>query len=92
VKKHRSGWEQIKSGFRIAGLLLLVFFIFVGLVASLVYMTGGGDNASDPPVLVCGLIACAVVVFMFFTTRFWAKWLFRGARALFCQDVLAISV
>jgi hypothetical protein len=76
VKDRRSVWEQVKSGFRIAGLLLLVVFTFIGLSASLKYVVGGGDNARDPAVLVCGLIACAIVVFIFFTTRFWAKWLF----------------
>jgi hypothetical protein len=69
VKNRHTVLEQVRSGFRIAGLLLLVLFTFAGLAASLGYMIGGGDNARDPAVLVCGLMACANVVFMFFTIR-----------------------
>lgn len=66
-------------------MLLLVLFTFAGLMASLKYVIGGGDNASDPAVLVCGLIACAIAVFMFFTTRFWAKWLFAALALCFTR-------
>jgi len=70
----RTVGEQVKSGFRLAGLLLLTFVLFVTLLVSTFFLTAKGQN---PTVFhrflgACGLVSIATA--MFFSVRYWAKW------------------
>ena len=75
MAKHRSVGEQIKSGFRIAGLFILTLCTFIALVASLKFMIGAASPSSSSHQFLGGLAASIIVLFMFLTVRYWAKWL-----------------
>jgi hypothetical protein len=74
IRDSRTIGEQIRSGFRLAGWILLTFALFVVLLGSTFLLTAKGGN---PTVLhrfwgVCGLVSTATA--MFFSVRYWAKW------------------
>ncbi len=84
MAKKRTVGEQVKSGFRIAGLILLVFLVFISLEASLAYAIGRSDPKMGSHRFLAALVAAGLMVFMFRTTQYWAKWLLSGfAYALF---------
>jgi len=74
VARERGVGEQVRSGLRIAGRILLVFAAFTLLEVCLVYLTGLAD-ASAIKKFLAALVAAGVVAFMFRTTMYWAKWL-----------------
>ena len=78
IRDKRTIGEQIKSGFRLAGWVLLTLaFIFL-VLASTALLVGKSNHTQPIPRLlgVCGLLATSTV--MFITVRRWAKW-FVGA-------------
>lgn len=71
----RTVGEQVASGFRISGLLLLAFAFFIALTWATVFSLGRGGNLTPNPHRVLGSIALAgLSAVLFFTTRYWAKW------------------
>jgi len=75
VRDRRTAWEQVKSGFRISGLIVLTFCIFITLVVSLSHVTGRVDPPRSRNALLGVLSTATLVAVMFQTTRYWAKWL-----------------
>ena len=71
----RTAWEQVKSGLRISGLIVLTFCIFIALVVSLSHVTGRVDPPRSRHPLLGVLSTATLVAVMFQTTRYWAKWL-----------------
>jgi len=74
IRDKRTIREQINSGFRLAGWILLTFALFVVLLVSTLLLTAKGEN---PTVFhrflgACGLVSIATA--MFFKVRYWAKW------------------
>lgn len=75
MAKHRTAWEQVKSGLRLAGFLMLVFCFFLALTLSLAHLTGQvGVSGGRHPAL-GALSAVTLVVITFKTTQYWAKWI-----------------
>jgi hypothetical protein len=74
IRDKRTVGEQIRSGFRLAGWVLLTLaFIFL-VLASTASLVGKGNHTQPIHRLlgVCGLLAASVA--MFITVRRWAKW------------------
>lgn len=74
IRDKRTVGEQIKSGFRLAGWVLLTLaFIFLVLIST-ASLAGKGDYTQ--PIYrvlgLCGLLATSAV--MFITVRHWVKW------------------
>lgn len=75
MTRKRSIGEQVLSGFRISGLLLLSFGVFVGLWVGFLHILGKTESVLPHPVL--GAISIATLaVFLFATARYWVRWLF----------------
>jgi hypothetical protein len=73
----RSVDEQVKSGFRIAGFILLTFVVFLLLVLGTTLVLGdpgrfSGHGLSER--VTGGCILLALSAFLFFTVRYWAPW------------------
>jgi len=85
----RSAWEQVKSGFRIAGTFVLAFSFVAALALSVTLLRLGNDigvRSAYPFLGAFALLALATV--LFYTARIWAKWLlgvlaYCGLRLLF---------
>jgi hypothetical protein len=75
MARSRSVREQVKSGLRIAGSMVLAFIVFTGLWISFAFIlqnTGG----SRPARAVLGVtLVLLLETFLFLTVRHWAKWL-----------------
>ena len=80
IRDKRTVGEQIKSGFRLAGWILLTLAFASLVLASTASLVGKGSGNYTQPVHrllgACGLFATSTV--MFITVRRWAKW-FVGA-------------
>jgi hypothetical protein len=63
--------EQIRSGLRIAGLILLSFAVFVGLAGGFVFLT----QMKGWKQLLGVSLVLILNIFLFVTARYWAKWL-----------------
>ena len=76
LRDKRTIGEQIKSGFRLAGWILLTLaFICLVLVSTASLVGKGNGNYTQPThriLGVCGLLATSTA--MFITVRRWAKW------------------
>lgn len=71
MRDKRTVREQVASGFRIAGLMLLAFAFFIALTWAL----GRGGNLTPNPHRVLGSIALVgLSAVLFLTTRHGAKW------------------
>ncbi len=74
VRDERTVGEQIKSGFRLVGWILLTLAVLWALLIS----TGAVLNKTAHPSLVvraagaCGLVAISILLFV--STQYWAKW------------------
>lgn len=75
MAEHRTAWGQVKSGFRIASLIVLGFCFFIALSISLAHLTGqvGSSRARHPVLAVLSTVT--LVVIMFTTTQYWARWI-----------------
>ena len=71
----RTVGEQVKSGLRIGGSMVLAIFFFAALVASTSYFLGrnGGEVSSISKAFGC-LALVALTTILFLTTRHWTKW------------------
>ena len=78
--------EQVKSGFRLAGWLLLTLAFIYALLLCAGFLVGKGEH--NQPVYrvagACGLVALSVVMFM--TVRHWVGW-FIGALGYFVLEM-----
>jgi hypothetical protein len=70
----RTVGEQVKSGFRIAALILLAFALVAALLPSTVLLVGKGSNPQLSGQMLGGAGLIGISVLMFFTVRSWAKW------------------
>jgi hypothetical protein len=86
IRDQRTIGEQIKSGFRLAGWILLTFGFIVFLLGSTRFFLAQNENPQ--PILrllgACGLLVGSIV--MFVTVRRWVKWFF-GALGYFAIRV-----
>jgi hypothetical protein len=85
VTGKRSVGEQVLSGLKIAGLILLTGLVFALLQTSLVDVLGRADSKSAMHRLLGGAVALGIFGFLFQTASYWSKWLapillFGGAR------------
>ena len=78
IRDDRTIGQQVKSGFRITGWLLLALgFMFIVFGSTTLFLGKGNFNGPMYQVLgACGLATTSTV--MFFTVRHWVKW-FIGA-------------
>ena len=76
VKDKRTVREQIVSGFRIGGSMVLAFGFFMALTLSTMVSLGRGDYSGlDFRWRIPGVILLAALsAVLFFTSRYWAKW------------------
>jgi hypothetical protein len=71
----RSVGEQVKSGFQIAGLMVLAFCSFVALAVGLRLATGPVESGRNDHRLLDAMVVAAMIVFLYGTVRYWARWL-----------------
>jgi len=76
VARKRTVGEQVRSGLRIAGQILLVFVVFGLLEISLTYAVGLADPRVGIRRVFGAVVALGLMLFMFRTTKHWAPWLF----------------
>jgi hypothetical protein len=75
MTRKRSVGEQVVSGFRISGLILLSIGVFLGLWVGFTHVLGKTESASSHPVI--GAISVAILaIFLFATARYWTRWFF----------------
>jgi hypothetical protein len=74
LRDKRTIGEQIKSGFRLAGWILLTLAFICLVLVSTAFLAGKGNHTQPTYRLLglCGLLATATA--MFITVRRWAKW------------------
>ena len=74
IRDKRTIGEQIRSGFRLAGWVLLTLAFISLVLASTAFLVGKGNHTQPIYRLlgVCGLLATSIA--MFITVRRWAKW------------------
>jgi hypothetical protein len=75
VKDKRSGGEQVLSGLRIGGLIVLSFVFFAAMVVSASLIAGreAAPNASHRTLGTLALVLLAAI--LFFTVHHWTRWL-----------------
>ncbi len=76
MTKKRTVGAQVRSGFRIAGCIVLVFVVFALLEVSLTFAVGLADPHTPIRRLLGTVLALGLMLFMFRTTKYWARWLF----------------
>lgn len=75
MTRKRTVGEQVRSGFRIAGLMVLAFAFFVALTSAAMFSLGRSGNLTSNSHRILGSFALVVLAsVLFFTTRYWAKW------------------
>jgi hypothetical protein len=93
----RTSWEQVKSGFKIAGSIVLAFSFFIALWSGVRFLTlrNNIENQGTHPLLggMSILLLCAV---LFLTSQIWTKWLlailvYSAARSLGLLLLLAFE-
>lgn len=73
MKNKRSVREQVLSGLRIGGLIVLSFVFFVAMVLTASLITGPATNTGYRAL---GTLALGILVaILFFTDQHWTKWL-----------------
>ncbi len=91
IRDERSVSEQVKSGLRLAGWVLLALALIFVLLGSTGFLLGKGDY--NQPIYrllgACGLLAISTV--MFATVRHWAKWLIGVMGFLALKTVFALA-
>ena len=76
MSKKRTIGAQVRSGFRIAGCILLVFVVFTLLEVGLTFAVGLADPHTLPWRFFGAVLALGLMLFMFGTTKYWSRWLF----------------
>jgi hypothetical protein len=76
MAKKRTAWEQVTSGFRIAGSMVVGFGLLLALSVSIVFLTlrNNIESQGAHPVL-GGASLLLLSTILFLTTRVWASWL-----------------
>jgi hypothetical protein len=77
IRDDRTVREQIKSGFRLAGFVLLTFAVFALLVFGTTLLLDKPSRFSGHGLsgrVVGGCMLASLSAFLFFTARYWAKW------------------
>ena len=74
LRDKRTIGEQIKSGVRLAGWILLTLAFICLVLVSTAFLVGKGNHTQPVYRLLgaCGLLAASIA--MFITVRLWAKW------------------
>jgi hypothetical protein len=82
IRDERTIGEQIKSGFRLGGWVLLTLAFILVVLGSTTFFVGKGDHTQPIHRILgaCGLVSTSGV--MFVTVRHWVKW-FIGALGYF---------
>jgi hypothetical protein len=75
VGSRRSVAEQVKSGFQIAGLMVLAFCSFIAVGIGLQLATGRLDSGRNDHRFFGAMVVAAMIVFLYGTVRYWARWL-----------------
>lgn len=76
MTRKRTVGEQIASGFRIAGSMVLAFAFIVALIGSAVFFLGVNNvEAQGHHRILGGIALIGLSVLLLLTTRYWAKWL-----------------
>jgi hypothetical protein len=90
--RSRSVREQVISGFRIAGSLLLAIAVFAALSLGFALITQNISPNRQPRVLLGSTLVLLLDAFLFLTARYWAKWLLGvfacGSLRLFVGGIL----
>jgi hypothetical protein len=90
IRDERTVGEQVKSGFRLAGWVLLTLALIYVLLGSTGFLLGKGDY--NQPIYrllgACGLLAISTV--MFATVRHWVKWFFGVLGLLALKTVFSL--
>ena len=74
IRDRRTAGEQVRSGFQIAGLVLLTLVLVGAMLKSAAFVAGTDSNPQLSHRILGGATLAAVSVLMFFTVRYWAKW------------------
>jgi hypothetical protein len=76
MTRKRTVGEQVASGFRIAGSMVLAFTFIVALIGSTFFLLGlNNAEAQGQHRILGGTALVGLSVLLFLTTRHWAKWL-----------------
>jgi hypothetical protein len=86
---HRPIWVQVKSGFRIGGLIVLVFCFLGALGAALSYVNES-LNSKDNHLVVAGSVVAILIAIMVLTVQYWAKWLLGVFALVFLRGLGAL--
>jgi hypothetical protein len=92
IRDERSVSEQVKSGFRLVGWVLLTLALIYILLGSTGFLLGKGEYNQPIHRLLglCGLLA--ISTFMFATARHWVKWFFGALGYLAIKTVFALAL
>jgi hypothetical protein len=88
--------EQVASGFRIGGSMVLAFTFFIVLTFTTMLFLGRGDNLTqDQHQVLGGILLAGLSLVLFFTSRYWAKWVvgiicYIFARSLFGAPIFLL--
>ncbi len=74
IRDKRSVSEQVRSGFRIAGFILLTLALMSVLLDSTAFLLGKNSNPGPGHRFIGAAGLLAVSILMLFTSRYWAKW------------------
>lgn len=74
IRDRRTAGEQVKSGFQIAGLILLTLLLVGVMLKSAAFVAGTDGNPQLSHRILGGATLIVISVLMFFTVRYWAKW------------------
>jgi len=92
IRDERTVSEQVKSGFRLVGWVLLTLALIYLLLGSTGFLLGKGEY--NQPIHrflgACGLLAISTL--MFATARHWVKWFFGALGYLAIKTVFALAL
>jgi len=74
IRDRRTAGEQVKSGFRIAGLVLLTLVLVGAMLKSAAFVARAESSPQLSHQILGSVALIAISVLMFFTVRYWAKW------------------
>src|SRR5258707_418823 len=71
---NRTVGQQVRSGLRLAGFVLLTIALYFLLIYSTILLAGKNQNSTELHRVLGGCILLALATLMFFSIRHWAKW------------------
>jgi hypothetical protein len=75
IRDERTIGKQIRSGFRLAGWVLLTLALMLLVLGSTASLVGKGDHTKPIDRVLAGCVLLAISTLLFITVRRWAKWL-----------------